>query len=94
MAGRSAEDCYDRVMAWRKANPNAGWKDIFTNVPNHYSSPVSLCGAMSQVENKRARRDFEFDHKYPLGPLTRGLPEWSIFYNPLWERLYSEQRPR
>jgi hypothetical protein len=29
-------------------NPNAKWKDIYENVSNHYSSPQSMAGAMSQ----------------------------------------------
>lgn len=30
------------------ANPNASWREIFTNVSNHYSSHTSLAGSMSQ----------------------------------------------
>ena len=29
-------------------NPNARWKDIFTNVSNRYSNPISMAGAMRQ----------------------------------------------
>jgi hypothetical protein len=63
----SAEDCYERVMAWRKANPRASWRETFENVPNHYSSSVAMYGSMLQVERKRAPEDFKI-HLHPHRP--------------------------
>lgn len=36
------------IKAYVIENPDANWKEIFENVQNHYSSPSSLSGSMSQ----------------------------------------------
>jgi hypothetical protein len=48
-----AQQCYELVLKYRKRYPDATWKDIFRDVPNHYSSYRSMCGAMRVVEIKR-----------------------------------------
>lgn len=36
------------IKAYVQENPNASWREIYENVQNHYSSPSSLSGSMSQ----------------------------------------------
>ena len=35
------------VKQYVEENPKAGWKEIFMNVPNHYSNYQSMCCAMN-----------------------------------------------
>lgn len=51
-----AQDCYDRIAAYRSLNPRASWSQIFTNVLNHYATPRSLASSMRVVETTRARQ--------------------------------------
>jgi hypothetical protein len=48
-----AQECFDRVQAYRAEHPNAKWSEIYRAVQNHYVSPGSLCGAMRTVEKNR-----------------------------------------
>lgn len=36
------------IKEYIRNNPDASWKEIYNNVQNHYSSPQSLSGSMSQ----------------------------------------------
>lgn len=45
-----AQLCYAAVQRYKKAHPKATWREIFSNVPNHYSSYRSMSGAMAGVE--------------------------------------------
>jgi len=36
------------IKEYVRSHPRADWKEIFANVQNHYSSPSSLAGSMSQ----------------------------------------------
>ena len=42
-----AQNCARRVLAWRKKNPSATWRDIYNAVDNHYSSMESMRGALT-----------------------------------------------
>lgn len=48
-----AQECYDRVQEYLKANTAATWKEIFANVRNHYVSAKSMCSAMKVVAEGR-----------------------------------------
>jgi len=43
-----AQLCKQRVIEYRKEHPKATWKEIFQNVPNHYSSYRSMCTSLNQ----------------------------------------------
>lgn len=45
------------VRAYREANPQAKWRDIWANVPNHYQHYRSMQGAVRRIEGtvKRVR---------------------------------------
>ena len=42
-----AQDCGRRVQAWRAEHPTATWREIYEHVENHYSSMVSMRGALT-----------------------------------------------
>ena len=42
-----AKECGRRVIEYLKTHPNAKWRDIYKDVPNHYASAVSMYGAMN-----------------------------------------------
>lgn len=44
-----AQDCYDRVQAYKAKNPKASWGEIWKNVPNHYKNRHTLRQSMSAV---------------------------------------------
>ena len=46
-----AKECGRRVIEYLKTHPNAKWKEIYQNVPNHYASAVSMYGAMNMRGN-------------------------------------------
>ncbi|HLL74833.1 MAG TPA: hypothetical protein VK421_06175 [Pyrinomonadaceae bacterium] len=48
-----AQECFERVTAYRQTRPLASWREIFENVPNHYANHASLRGAMTVVQNGR-----------------------------------------
>lgn len=50
-----AQDCFNRLMLYKKENPKATWQAIFTHVPNHYSTVNSLRGAMRVVAERREK---------------------------------------
>ena len=41
-----AQECYERVLEYRAKHPKAKWKEIFEHVHNHYSTHLSMAGAM------------------------------------------------
>jgi len=43
-----AQQVKRRVIEYRKEHPKATWKELFENVPNHYSSYRSMCTSMNQ----------------------------------------------
>lgn len=49
-----AQECYEQVQKYRERLPQATWKEMYENVPNHYVSANSMCGAMRMVEERRA----------------------------------------
>lgn len=51
-----AQDCYWRIKEYRRIHPQATWKDIFKDVPNHYTSQQSMYGAMRIAGERIARR--------------------------------------
>ncbi len=51
-----AQECYDRVEAYREEHPSAKWEEIYKAVTNHYWGSGSMAGAMSVVGGKRERR--------------------------------------
>lgn len=51
-----AQDCYRRIEKYRATHPKATWRDIFKEVPNHYSSQQSMYGAMRMAGERIARR--------------------------------------
>lgn len=42
-----AQECARRVKLWRVEHPGATWREIYTNVENHYSNMVSMRGALT-----------------------------------------------
>jgi hypothetical protein len=50
-----AQECFDRVCAYRIKHPKAKWREIFNAVHNHYESSNSMCGAMRVVMRQRAK---------------------------------------
>ena len=50
-----AIECLKRVTEYRKANPDAAWKEVFRDVPNHYSSFRSMAQSLSFCEAKQRR---------------------------------------
>ena len=46
-----ALECFKRVIAYRKQNPKSTWKEIFSNVPNHYASHNSMRQALRAQED-------------------------------------------
>lgn len=48
-----AQDCFRRVKEYRAEHPKATWKEIYSNVPNHYCNHSSMAGAMSMVTQRR-----------------------------------------
>lgn len=41
-----AQKCARRVLSWRKRNPGATWRDVYSAVDNHYVSMESMRGAL------------------------------------------------
>jgi len=60
-----AQDCHRRIEEYKKTHPKANWRDIFRDVPNHYSSRQSMYGAMRMVRERIARRKWR--QEYPKG---------------------------
>jgi len=56
-----AQDCYWRIKQYRETHPKATWKDIFKEVPNHYSSQQSMYGAMRIAGCTIAKRKWKAD---------------------------------
>lgn len=54
-----AQDCQQRIDEYRKTHPKAMWKEIYSNVPNHYSNTNSLYGAMRMVRERKARAEYK-----------------------------------
>lgn len=54
-----AQDCYWRIKEYRKTHPKATWKDIFKDVPNHYTSQQSMYEAMRIAGERIARRKWK-----------------------------------
>ncbi len=50
-----AQDCQKRIDEYRKIHLNATWKEIYRNVPNHYSNVSSLYGAMRMARERKWR---------------------------------------
>jgi len=46
-----AKECGRRVIEYLKVHPDAKWKDIYKDVPNHYASANSMYGAMNRWGN-------------------------------------------
>lgn len=44
------QDCVSRVRQYLAANPSAGWREIFRDVPNHYAHHRSMRGALQSIE--------------------------------------------
>lgn len=54
-----AQDCLQRIAKYRKARPQATWKEIYKNVPNHYCSMSSLYGAMRMARERKASAEYK-----------------------------------
>lgn len=54
-----AQDCQQRIDEYRKTHPWATWKEIYSNVPNHYSNVNSLYGAMRMARERKARAEYK-----------------------------------
>lgn len=52
-----AQECYDRVQIFLASNPQARWREIYQQVPNHYGSALSMCNAMRTVIDTRRARE-------------------------------------
>jgi len=50
-----AQECYDRVQAYKAGHPKATWREIFANVSNHYSSYANMYSGMRFVAERRAK---------------------------------------
>lgn len=53
-----AQDCQQRIDEYRKTHPNATWKEIYRNVPNHYSNMNSLYGGMRMARERKWRAEY------------------------------------
>ncbi len=51
-----AQSVYDSVQCYLAAHPEAKWKELFENVPNHYCHARSMQGAMRVIREVRASR--------------------------------------
>lgn len=49
----AAQKCAQRVREYAIANPKAGWRDVFRDVPNHYAHHRSMRGAMPPLDYLR-----------------------------------------
>lgn len=49
-----AQECERAIAAYRREHPAARWAEIWRAVPNHYTSPRSLQGAMRMLAQRRA----------------------------------------
>jgi len=54
--GGAAQDCYERVSEYRAANPDAGWREVYGAVANHYANPRSLAAGMRAVQDRAGLR--------------------------------------
>jgi hypothetical protein len=52
-----AQVVYDRVQKYREQHPDATWKEMYNNIPNHYASHNSMSGAMKSVKKRRRWRE-------------------------------------
>lgn len=66
-----AQECFERVAAYRQKCPLASWREIFENVPNHYANHASMRGAMCVVQNGRFKSE-------PLAGAGRGDNEVAL----------------
>jgi len=51
-----ARDVRERIVAYRKENPDASWKELFSSVANHYASAKSMQQAQVKLEEWMALR--------------------------------------
>ena len=49
-----AQECEQRIAAYREAHPRVTWAELYREIPNHYASAASMRGAMSMVRQRRA----------------------------------------
>ncbi len=49
-----AQEVERRIATYRATHPQARWKEVYANVPNHYTSTESMCSAMRMVRERRA----------------------------------------
>ena len=54
-----AQDCQQRINEYRKTHPSATWKEIYKNVPNHYTNVSSLYGAMRMARERKCRAEYK-----------------------------------
>lgn len=52
-----AQDCQQRIDEYRKTHSKATWKEIYSNVPNHYCNVNSLYGAMRMARERKWRAE-------------------------------------
>lgn len=49
--------CLEAVDRYREKHPEATWKEIYKEVPNHYASPKSLANSMGKVRGRLESRE-------------------------------------
>ena len=80
-----AQDCQQRINEYRKTHPSATWKEIYKNVPNHYTNVSSLYGAMRMARERKWRAEYKKEKKEVQKLLNElnttkpeKLPDWNI----------------
>lgn len=51
-----AQNVFDQIQKYLREHPGATWDELYREIPNHYSHPRSMQGAMRRVRDVRARR--------------------------------------
>jgi len=51
-----AQECVRAVKEYKRNHPNSGWKEIFKNVPNHYSNYQSMANSLRVAYRRQRER--------------------------------------
>ena len=52
-----AQDVWKRICAYRSQRPDATWRELYDNIPNHYASHKNMYSAMRFLRERMARRE-------------------------------------
>ena len=74
------------IKQYRKTHPKATWKELFSNVPNHYASYQSMSNAMRMLPQRLAFNAWEQELKQMYRDAVAYLKE---HVNASWEEIHS-----